>query len=118
MDNLFEKCYDRILNNRNLGEDKDYYYRNYWLQMRLGKITCENIIIEIFDYALEVGCTEAIKTAQKITFIEETGIMDRFTSFTINNFQKVFLYRYQHARKVYEEFKEEQKRLNSINLKH
>lgn len=114
MNDLFEKCYDRILNNRNLDEEQDYYYRNYWLQMNLWQITCENIIIEIFDYALEVGCTEAVKTAQKITFIKETGIMDRFTAHTINNFQKVFLNHYQHARRVHNEFKEEHERLTNI----
>ena len=117
MDKLFESCFKKVSKNRILPEEKDYYYREYWLQMYLWYLNSMSIIIAIFENAIDDGCTEAIKRAQRLAGAKETGIMDRNTSKLINNYIKSFTFAYNHDIKVRREFKEEQKRLNNINLK-
>ena len=121
MDKLFESCFKNISGKRNLPESKDYYYRNYWLQMYLWYLNSMSIIVAIFDNALDQGYVTAIKRAQRLAGAKETGIMDRNTSKLINNHIKSFTFAYNHDIKMRKEYKkdmeEEQKRLNSINLK-
>ena len=118
MNKLFERCFKEVSKKRTLSKDKDYYYRKYWLQMNLWYLNSMSIIIAIFENAIDDGCTEAIKRAQRLAGSKDTGIMDRNTSKLINNYIKSFTFAYNHDIKVRREFKEEQKRLNSINLKH
>lgn len=116
MNDLFNKCYEEI----NSPEDKDYYYREYWLKMNLWWINSTPIVKIIFKNAIDQGITEAIKRAQCIVGVPETGIMDRKTSHAINNDEKPFIYFYNHDIKIRKEHKrdmeEERKMLNNIKF--
>ena len=55
---------------------EDFYYAMFWVKLGLDKVSNDQVAIQIFDTAVNMGICAAIKFAQQAMGIPETGIYD------------------------------------------
>lgn len=61
------------------------YKKNYWDKIKGGEINNQEEANSIYDSAVNMGPSTAIKLAQKVLGIKETGVMDILTLNKLNN---------------------------------
>jgi len=73
----------------------------YWKPLNLSGIENINIALQIFDYAVNVGTSRAVKTAQRLAGVKVDGVIGEITIKAINDMGDIFFQRYTQARKEY-----------------
>ncbi|MCK9282228.1 MAG: hypothetical protein M0P71_16555 [Melioribacteraceae bacterium] len=77
----------------------DFYEQKYWRSCNLFGITSPEIVLNIFDFAVNSGRSTAIKKAQVIAGVKVDGICGWITKNAINAFpEQLFIGTYRAAR--------------------
>ena len=63
----------------------EIYRKKYWKVIRGDEITNQTISESIYDSAVNMGCSQAIKLCQRAASLPETGRMDDITLKFLNN---------------------------------
>jgi len=90
-------------NIKNLTEDraKELYYINYWVPLNLSGINNSELVLQIFDFAVNAGMNRAIKFVQEIAGVEVDGAMGPITKKAINEYKLDIVELYKHRRRKY-----------------
>lgn len=55
---------------------RDFYLAEFWTPLRLDELNDQDTANEIYDYAVNTGLSNAIKAAQRVEGLTETGKID------------------------------------------
>jgi lysozyme family protein len=80
---------------------KQLYYRDYWLGLNLYGIKNEELVLQIFDFAVNAGQSVAVKRIQRIVKVEADGLIGPITRGKINDFSGDIIELYKEARRNY-----------------
>lgn len=96
----FGELYDFLKNDNDfLKSIIDVYYKNYWGPIKAEAITSDAIAFNIFDFSVNAGTYQAIKTAQKILDVKPDGIIGIQTLDALNTTNALeFVKKYKAAR--------------------
>jgi lysozyme family protein len=79
----------------------DFYYKEFYLPLKIDEIKDPNNALQIFDFAVNTSKVRAVRKAQELTCVHIDGIMGPATISQINNMGHVFADRYIYTRKEY-----------------
>lgn len=96
----FGELYDLLKNDNDfLKSVIDVYYKNYWVPIRAEAIISDDIVFNIFDFSVNAGVFQAVKTAQKILEVKPDGIVGTQTLDALNTVNSIeFIKKYKQAR--------------------
>ena len=83
---------------------KQIYFNHYWKPMELEGINNPEIVLQIFDFGVNIGKRLAIKKAQRLAEVDDDGICGAETTHAINQYCGNFLSTYKHVRRIYYEW--------------
>lgn len=71
---------------KNLTKDQAIaiFYKDYWTPMNLSGILNEDLVLQIFDFGVNVGVRTAIKLLQRIVRVKDDGIIGPITLTAVN----------------------------------
>ena len=97
---ISKKAFPNVdIKNLTLNEAKEIYKKVYWDKIKGDKIKSQHIAELIFDTAVNMGTSFAIKTAQKVLNVKQDGIVGPITLNTLNNInEEIFIKDYKLAR--------------------
>jgi len=85
-------------------EARDIYYEYFWKKLNLEGINNPEIVLQIFDFAVNAGKSLGVRKAQRLTKVKADGTIGEITTQAINRYCGDFLKDYKHARKIYYEY--------------
>jgi len=97
---ISKKAFPNVdIKNLTLNEAKEIYKKVYWDKIKGDEIKSQKIAELIFDTAVNMGTSFAIKTAQKVLNVKQDGIVGPITLNTLNNINEdLFIKDYKLAR--------------------
>lgn len=85
---------------------KELYRVNYWNKINGDQLTNQMLAANIFDFAVNAGIVQSVKTIQRVLNIQADGICGKDTIAAINNFPNPKILNEQFAVKRFEYYKE------------
>ena len=97
---ISKKAFPNVdIKNLTLKEAKEIYKEVYWDKIKADEIKSQKIAEIIFDTAINMGVSFAIKTAQKIIGVKQDGIIGPITLNALNNTnEEIFIKDYKLSR--------------------
>ena len=65
-----------------------FYIEQFWNRLRLNEVHSDNTATEIFLFAVNSGCRNAVRKAQKVVGADEDGLMGKITIGLLNAFDE------------------------------
>jgi lysozyme family protein len=89
------------IKNLTIGQAIDIYYNDYWLPMNLEGIREDELILQVFDFGVNVGPRTAIKTLQRLIGVTDDGHIGVITLKAINDFNGDVITEFKKRRKLF-----------------
>jgi lysozyme family protein len=89
------------IKNLTIGQAIDIYYNDYWLPMNLEGIREDELILQLFDFGVNVGPRTAIKTLQRLVGVSDDGHIGNITLKAINEFNGDIIEEFKRRRKLF-----------------
>lgn len=88
---------------KNLTKERaiEIFYKDYWLPMNLEDIENEELILQLFDFGVNVGRKVAIRVLQRLIKVDDDGIIGKETITAINTQDQSIVDKFKRRRKIF-----------------